>query len=71
LHFGKVLTGSHGGDGKPHLDIPRYHNLFCLERIKLREFITDKFTLGEINQAIQQMQDGIISGRCMILLSQD
>ncbi|WP_435183975.1 zinc-binding dehydrogenase [Cylindrospermopsis raciborskii G7] len=68
LHFGKVLTGSHGGDCCPHLDIPRYHNLFRLERIKLRELITDTFSLGEINQAIQQMRDGVIRGRCLVSL---
>ena len=27
LHFGKSLIGSHGGDVKPELDIPRYLNL--------------------------------------------
>jgi S-(hydroxymethyl)glutathione dehydrogenase/alcohol dehydrogenase len=68
LHFGKVLTGSHGGDGEPHLDIPRYHNLFRLERIKLRELITDEFGLEQINDAISKMRDGIISGRCIIKL---
>lgn len=68
LHFGKVLTGSHGGDGEPHLDISRYHNLFRLERIKLRELITDEFDLEQINEAIFKMRDGIISGRCVINL---
>lgn len=66
LHFGKALSGSHGGDGYPHLDIPRYYNLFRMERIKLKELITDRFTLGEINQAIQQMRDGDVSGRCLV-----
>ena len=28
LHFGKVLSGSHGGEAIPHTDIPRYHRLF-------------------------------------------
>jgi S-(hydroxymethyl)glutathione dehydrogenase/alcohol dehydrogenase len=70
LHFGKVLTGSHGGDGDPHLDIPRYHNLFRLERIKLRELITDEFSLEQINQAIQQMRDGGVKGRCLVSLDQ-
>ena len=23
IHFNKVLTGSHGGDARPHVDIPR------------------------------------------------
>ena len=28
LHFGKSIGGSHGGETIPHVDIPRYHNLF-------------------------------------------
>ncbi len=68
LHFGKVLTGSHGGDGDPHMDIPRYHNLFRLGRIKLRELITDEFSLEQINEAIQQMRDGHVRGRCLVSL---
>lgn len=71
LHFGKVLSGSHGGDGLPQLDIPRYHNLFRLNRLKLRELITDHFSLDEINGAIENMRKGFIRGRCMIQLSQD
>ena len=34
LHFGKIITGSHGGESIPNNDIPRYLNLFenrCLE----------------------------------------
>ena len=27
LHFGKSITGSHGGDCSPENDIPRYLNL--------------------------------------------
>ena len=68
LHFGKVLTGSHGGDCCPHVDIPRYHNLFRLERIKLRELITNEFSLEQINEAIEQMRNGQIQGRCLVSL---
>jgi S-(hydroxymethyl)glutathione dehydrogenase/alcohol dehydrogenase len=66
LHFGKVLIGSHGGDCCPHLDISRYHNLFRLNRIKLRELITDEFSLSEINKAIEEIRRGEISGRCLV-----
>jgi S-(hydroxymethyl)glutathione dehydrogenase/alcohol dehydrogenase len=69
LHFGKILIGSHGGDCCPHLDIPRYHNLFRLERIKLRELITDEFGLEQINEAIEQMRGGDVRGRCLVSLS--
>ncbi|WP_072623288.1 zinc-binding dehydrogenase [Spirulina major] len=66
LHFGKVLIGSHGGDCYPHLDIPRYHNLFRLDRIKLKELITNTFNLGEINKAIKKIRNGEVKGRCLI-----
>ena len=66
LHFGKELSGSYGGNGSPQSDIPRYHNLFRLNRIKLRELITDLYDLEEINEAIQKMRDGRVQGRCLI-----
>ncbi|MEC4805596.1 MAG: zinc-binding dehydrogenase [Jaaginema sp. PMC 1079.18] len=66
LHFGKVLSGSYGGDGFPTTDIPRYNNLFRLNRIKLRELITNQLSLEEINSAIEQMRGGNVQGRCLI-----
>jgi S-(hydroxymethyl)glutathione dehydrogenase/alcohol dehydrogenase len=69
LHFGKVLIGSHGGDSNPTLDIPRYHNLFRLDRIRLREIITDQFGLEDINSAIQKMRMGKVKGRCSIKMN--
>lgn len=69
LHFGKGLTGSHGGETQPHLDIPRYFNLFRKGKIRLKELITNKFSLPEINNAILSMQDGSTVGRCMIMMN--
>ena len=66
LHFGKYLSGSHGGDGSPNLDIPRYHKLFRNDRIKLRELISDEFSLPEINNAIDGIRNGNINGRVVI-----
>jgi S-(hydroxymethyl)glutathione dehydrogenase/alcohol dehydrogenase len=66
LHFGKVLSGSHGGEAIPELDIPRYYALFKAGRIKLRELVTHRYDLESINQAIQGMRDGSVSGRCMV-----
>jgi S-(hydroxymethyl)glutathione dehydrogenase / alcohol dehydrogenase len=68
LHFGKVLSGSHGGEAVPEQDIPRYHALFKAGRIKLRELITDRYGLEDINQAIKGMRDGSIGGRCLVRL---
>ncbi|MEO8039524.1 MAG: zinc-binding dehydrogenase [Betaproteobacteria bacterium] len=68
LHFGKVLSGSHGGETIPERDIPRYHGLYRSGRIKLRELLTHRYKLDEINSAIAGMRDGTIGGRCMISL---
>lgn len=66
LHFGKELKGSHGGEAIPHEDIPRYHRLYQEQRIKLKELMTDMFTLDHINTAISRLRDGSIVGRCLI-----
>ena len=66
LHFGKVFTGSHGGDAQPHEDIPRYVNLYQQGRLNLEDLITRRYGLEEINQAIDDMQTGRVAGRCLI-----
>ncbi|SMP79533.1 S-(hydroxymethyl)glutathione dehydrogenase / alcohol dehydrogenase [Desulfonatronum zhilinae] len=66
LHFGKIVTGSHGGECNPHEDIPRYHKLYREGRIRLREVITDRFCLDEVNEAFRLMRNGDIQGRCLV-----
>ena len=66
MHFGKRMSGSHGGEAVPHEDIPRYHNLLNAGRIKLSELITEKVPLEGINDAISRMRSGEISGRVVI-----
>jgi S-(hydroxymethyl)glutathione dehydrogenase/alcohol dehydrogenase len=66
LHFGKVLSGSHGGEAIPQTDIPRYQNLYRAGRLMLRELITDYYPLDQINEAIAAMRSGKIRGRCLI-----
>ena len=69
LHFGKGLSGSHGGEAIPQVDILRYQNLYRQGRIKLREIITHYYPLDQINEAISGMRNGKISGRCLIKLN--
>ncbi|MCG2586657.1 zinc-binding dehydrogenase [Massilia sp. TS11] len=66
LHFGKGLSGSHGGEAQPDTDIPRYHDLYRHGRIQLKKLITNYFPLERINEAIAGVRDGSIAGRCMI-----
>jgi len=66
LHFGKGFSGSHGGEAVPETDIPRYMNLHRQGRLKLRELVTDRFRLEDINVAIDRMRDGLVRGRCLI-----
>ena len=66
LHFGKVITGSFGGDSKPDKDIPRLLNLFEQNIANYNKLITSRFTLEKINDAIYMMKNGITAGRIMI-----
>jgi S-(hydroxymethyl)glutathione dehydrogenase/alcohol dehydrogenase len=68
LHFGKKITGSHGGESVPQDDIPRYHNMYLANRISLEELITEKYCLEDVNTAIENMRNGQASGRCLIRL---
>ncbi len=68
LHFGKGLSGSHGGEAVPEVDIPRYQSLYGAGRLRLRELISATHALGEVNNAIQAMRDGTLAGRCLIHL---
>ena len=66
LHFGKVLTGSHGGEADPAVDIPRYQRLFHQGRIQLRPLLTESWPLERIDDAMARMRDGSLAGRCLI-----
>jgi Zn-dependent alcohol dehydrogenase len=68
LHFGKGLSGSHGGEAIPEQDIPRYQELYRSGRLMLRELLTEQYMLSDINAAIAAMRSGQLAGRCLIRL---
>lgn len=68
LHFGKGLSGSHGGEAIPQTDIPRYHNLFRAGKLQLKQLLTETYLLDQINEAIADMRSGKMRGRCLIML---
>ena len=67
LHFNKVLTGSHGGDAVPDLEIPRYIRLMEANKMTLDGLITHEFELEEINEALDLFRSGE-AGRIVINL---
>lgn len=66
LHFEKVLTGSHGGQCRPELDIPNYVRLAAAGRLDLAPCLGKRFALAEINEAIEAVRSGALAGRAII-----
>ena len=68
LHFKKILTGSHGGDSIPDIDIPRYIRLINQKKMTLENLITHEFKLTDINKAIELFRSGK-AGRIVIKIN--
>jgi len=69
IHFNKVLTGSHGGDAAPHIDIPRLIRLNQADRLSFEGIITHEFSLDDINEALDLVRSGT-AGRVLINVAQ-
>jgi len=67
LHFNKELTGSHGGNAVPDVEIPRYIRLIKSMKMNLEGIITHEFPLEKINDAINLFGSGK-AGRIIINL---
>ena len=68
LHFKKILTGSHGGDSIPDIDIPRYIRLMNQKKMTLENLITHEFKLTDINKALDLFRSGK-AGRIIIKMN--
>ena len=69
IHFNKVLTGSHGGDAVPHVDIPRLIKLVDAGRLSFEGLITHEFPLDDINAALDMVRSGT-AGRVLLQIGQ-
>lgn len=67
IHFNKVLTGSHGGDAVPQVDIPRLIKLNRAGRVSFAGLITHEFPLDDINAALDVVRSGT-AGRVLVQL---
>jgi S-(hydroxymethyl)glutathione dehydrogenase/alcohol dehydrogenase len=65
IHFNKVLTGSHGGDAVPQVDIPRLIRLNQAGRLSFEGIITHEFPLDDINIALDVVRGGT-AGRVVL-----
>jgi len=65
IHFNKVLTGSHGGEAVPQVDIPRLIRLNRAGRLSFDGIITHEFTLDQINDALDLVRSGA-AGRVVL-----
>ncbi len=68
IHFNKVLTGSHGGDAVPQVDIPRLIRLNQAGRLSFDGIITHEFPLDEINAALDVVRGGS-AGRVVLKIA--
>jgi S-(hydroxymethyl)glutathione dehydrogenase/alcohol dehydrogenase len=68
IHFNKILTGSHGGDAAPHIDIPRLIRLNKAGRLSFDGIITHEFSLDQVNKALDVVRSGS-AGRVLLNIS--
>jgi S-(hydroxymethyl)glutathione dehydrogenase / alcohol dehydrogenase len=68
IHFNKVLTGSHGGDSRPHVDIPRIIRLMRAGKLSLDGIITHCCGLEEIDTALDVVRSGA-AGRVLLRMT--
>ena len=68
LHFEKQLTGSHGGECRPEIDIPHYVRMVHEGRLNLGSLVGQRYSLAEINAAIADMKSGRLAGRAIVRL---
>ncbi len=61
LFYEKTVMGSYLGSTRPHIDIPRFLNLYKAGELKLDELITRTFPLEEINTAFEALSKGEVA----------
>lgn len=62
---GKTIIATQAGKTVPQVDIPKYVNMFNSGKISIRNLITHRFSLEQINNAIDTLKSGT-AGRIMI-----
>jgi len=71
LHFDQEIIGSSGGHCRPEIDIPNYIRLCKAGKLSFKELIGRRYSLDQINEALADMKNGVVAGRCMINMSNE
>ena len=71
LHFEKQITGSHGGECRPEIDIPHYVRMVREGRLALGSLVGQRYPLADINTAIADMTSGRLAGRAIVRTAGD
>ena len=58
LHFGRVLTGSEGGQSQPEKDIPEIFRALAERKIYWRGFVSHRGRLQSLNSDLSEMRSG-------------
>jgi len=71
LHFDQEFIGSSGGHCRPEIDIPNYVRLCNAGKLSFDALVGRHYTLNQINDAITDMKNGEVAGRCMIRMANE
>lgn len=58
LHFGRVLTGSEGGQSKPETDIPTILQRLAVDGVNVSGFVTHRGSVNELPRIVDEMRRG-------------
>lgn len=56
--FAKTIKGTLFGSANPHYDIVKLLRLYGAGQLKLDEFVTNEYTLDQVNEGYQDLRDG-------------
>ena len=57
-YVGKTMLDSQGGLTNPSVDIPRYAMLYLAGRLPVSDFVTDHYSLTDVNKAMARVRTG-------------
>jgi len=61
LHFGRVLTGSEGGQSQPEQDIPDILQVLASNKLNVAGFVTDRGALDDLPDIMERMRRGEVT----------